>query len=103
MADERGRFDVWADWCADFVASVYFFAFCVLTVLVWLPSYFLFSSMDTWQLIINTFTTVATFLMLALLHNDQHRYQQSTNARLQAIMKKLGVEDPVKDEGQKPQ
>lgn len=94
-------FDRFADWVAEFVATAYFFSFCVLLVLVWGPSLPVFGNVDTWQLVINTATTIVTFLLVALLHNTQHRFEEATNRRLQVIMAKLGVEDPVKDEGQK--
>ncbi|WP_425567632.1 low affinity iron permease family protein [Nonomuraea dietziae] len=40
---------------------------CVLLVLVWAPSFFLIGDLDHWQLIINTLTTIVTFLLVALL------------------------------------
>lgn len=94
------RFDRFADAIAEQVARSWFFGACVILVLVWAPSLPLFGSIDTWQLIINTVTTIVTFLLVALLHNSQHRFERATNARLAAIMDKLGVEDPVNDEGQ---
>lgn len=93
-------FNSFADWWAEFVASAYFFGFCVIVVVVWGPTKFLGLKTDTWQLIINTLTTIITFLLVALLHNTQHRFENAVNARLQAIMEHLGVEDPVDDEGQ---
>lgn len=81
----RARFDHFADWAADMVASVWFFVFCLLTVLVWMPSLPLFKDTESWQLPINTFTTVVTFLMLALLHNTQHRFEQRTDERAKRI------------------
>ena len=50
---------------------------CVLLVVIWLPSFFLIRSLDTWQLIINTVTTIITFLMVALLQNSQTRTDQA--------------------------
>lgn len=97
-------FERFADWTAERVASAWFFLFCVLMVVVWAPSYFLLRNLDTWQLIINTATTIITFLMVALLHNDQHRFEKATNHRLEEIIDKLGgakLKDPVKDPGQK--
>jgi low affinity Fe/Cu permease len=98
-----GRFDRFADWTADIVASAYFFAGCCLLVVVWIPTIFIpHMSIDTWQLIINTLTTIVTFLMVALLQNDAHRFERATNARLEEILDKLaGAADPVSDPGQK--
>src|SRR5262249_38081412 len=62
-----------------------FFAFCVLLVLLWLPSSFLSQDVDMWQLIINTATTIITFLLVALLQNTQTRDDQATQDKLNAI------------------
>ena len=71
---------------ASLVASrATFFAFCVLLVVVWLPSWFLIQDLDLWQLIINTITTIVTFLMVALLQNSQTRNDQATQHKLNAI------------------
>jgi Low affinity iron permease len=62
-----------------------FFAVCVLLVVVWAPSFFLFGSVDTWQLIINTATTIVTFLLVALLQNTQKRADDAVQHKLNAI------------------
>jgi low affinity Fe/Cu permease len=96
-------FDRIADRTADVVASAYFFVGCVALVVLWAPTILLpHMSIDTWQLIINTLTTIVTFLMVALLQNDAHRFERATNARLEEILDKLaGASDPVDDPGQK--
>lgn len=96
------RFDRMADQVAQVAASAYFFAGCVLLVAVWVPTLWLMS-VDTSQLIINTATTIVTFLLVALLQNDQHRFERAVNLRLREILDKLeGAADPVDDEGQMP-
>ena len=62
-----GTFDRFAARASDFVSEAVFFLACVLLVVVWLPSYFVFRDVDTWQLVINTATTIVTFLLVALL------------------------------------
>lgn len=84
------RFDRMAARSADFVASPAFFAACVLLILLWGPSLPVFGSVDTWQLVINTATTIVTFLLVALLHNDQHRSDQEMHAKLDAILDAIG-------------
>jgi low affinity Fe/Cu permease len=54
-------------------------------VVLWLPTYFFVGSVDTWQLIINTATTIITFLMVALLQNSQTRSDQALQHKLNAI------------------
>jgi low affinity Fe/Cu permease len=78
-------FDRFASGAARIVAGAYFFALCVVLVVLWLPSYFLFQSIDTWQLIINTVTTIVTFLLVALLQNTQTRSDEAVQEKLNAI------------------
>jgi len=46
---------------------------------------------DTWQLIINTGTTIITFLMVFIIQNTQNRDQMAANIKLVAIMRKLHI------------
>lgn len=78
-------FDKFASSASRFVSRAPFFAFCVLLVLIWLPSYFVFKDLNTWQLIINTITTVVTFLLVALLQNAQAQFENAVNGKLNAI------------------
>ena len=80
-----GIFDRFAGWSGLIASRAYFFAFCVLLIVLWAPSYFLIGSLDTWQLIINTATTIITFLMVALLQNSQTRSDQALQHKLNAI------------------
>jgi uncharacterized membrane protein len=85
VSEQRTLFDRFADRASTVVSRAPFFAFCVLLVIVWLPSYFAFGSVDTWQLIINTITTIVTFLLVALLQNSQTRADQAVQQKLNAI------------------
>lgn len=97
------RFDRFAAWASKGAASPKFFAFCVGLIVGWGPSIFLIRNFDTWQLLINTATTIVTFLLVALLHNDQQRFEDATNRRLQAIIEAVdSLRDPVTDESQRP-
>ncbi len=80
-----GTFDRFAARASDFVSEAVFFLACVLLVVVWLPSYFVFRDVDTWQLVINTATTIVTFLLVALLQNSQRRNELAMNAKLDAL------------------
>jgi len=80
-----GPFDRFAGVSSHIVGRAAFFAFCVLLVLLWVPTIFLLQSIDTWQLIINTITTIITFLMVALLQNSQTRSDQALQHKLNAI------------------
>ncbi|WP_432947943.1 low affinity iron permease family protein [Kribbella sp. CA-253562] len=86
-----GLFDRFAGAASRFASRAWFFAFCVLLVLVWAPSYFLIGTVDTWQLIINTVTTIVTFLMVALLQNSQTRADEAVQDKLNAVAAALAV------------
>ena len=81
----RGPFDRFAERSAEFVSKAPFFAFCVVLVVVWAPSYFLVGDFDTYQLLINTPTTIITFLLVALLQNTQRRGEQAVHKKLDAL------------------
>ena len=94
-------FDRFAKGASRFFSRPWFFASCVLLVLIWAPSLFVIRDVDTWQLIINTATTIVTFLMVALLQNTQTRADASTQDKLNAIadgladlMRSMGRDDP---------
>jgi low affinity Fe/Cu permease len=78
-------FDRFATHASEFVSRPWFFVVCVLLVLLWAPSYFLLRTLDTWQLIINTVTTIVTFLLVALLQNTQKRADDAVQHKLNAI------------------
>ena len=85
VSEEISRFDRFAAAASRFASRAYFFAACVLLVALWAPTYFLFGSIDTWQLLINTATTIITFLMVALIQNSQTRADQAVQHKLNAI------------------
>lgn len=78
-------FDRFATTASNLVSRAWFFLLCLLLVLLWAPSYFVFGSVDTWQLIINTMTTIVTFLLVALLQNTQKRSDDAIQHKLNAI------------------
>lgn len=87
-SDISGRlsvFDRFATRASNLVSRAWFFLLCLLLVLLWAPSYFVFGSVDTWQLIINTMTTIVTFLLVALLQNTQKRSDDAVQHKLNAI------------------
>jgi len=92
-------FDRFATAVGERVSEAWFFIACVLLVLIWAPT-FTFLKVDTWQLIINTATTIVTFLLVALLQNTQKRSDDATQQKLNAIadgladlMQALGSDD----------
>ncbi|WP_236566619.1 low affinity iron permease family protein [Nocardia sp. CY41] len=78
-------FDRFATAASALASKAGFFVFCVLLVLVWAPTIFLLPSVDTWQLVINTATTIITFLLVALLQNTQSRSDAAVQQKLNAV------------------
>lgn len=85
VSERVGPFDRFAGYSSRIASRAAFFTFCVLLVVIWVPTIFLLGSVDTWQLIINTITTIITFLMVALLQNSQTRSDQAVQHKLNAI------------------
>ena len=85
VSERVGFFDRFAGYAAHVASRALFFFFCVGLIVVWAPSILLIQDIDTWQLIINTATTIITFLMVALLQNSQTRSDQAVQHKLNAI------------------
>ncbi|WP_181164811.1 MULTISPECIES: low affinity iron permease family protein [unclassified Mesorhizobium] len=63
------------------------FAVCVLIVVIWALSGPIFGFSDTWQLVINTGTTIVTFLMVFLIQNTQNRDGAAIQAKLDELIR----------------
>lgn len=82
--DGPSPFDRFASDVSRWVSKAWFFVACVLLVVIWVPSVVMLD-VDTWQLIINTVTTIITFLLVALLQNTQTRSDMAIQQKLNAI------------------
>jgi low affinity Fe/Cu permease len=65
------------------------FCVAVATILFWAASGPLFGFSDTWQLIINTSTTIVTFLMVFLIQNTQNRDSQAIQVKLDELIRSI--------------
>ncbi|HYJ52383.1 MAG TPA: low affinity iron permease family protein [Allosphingosinicella sp.] len=63
------------------------FVVAVLTILVWAVTGPLFGFSDTWQLVINTGTTIVTFLMVFLIQNSTNRDAAAMQAKLDELLR----------------
>jgi low affinity Fe/Cu permease len=79
------RFDRFAEAVSQFVSQGVFFTAAVIVVLLWLPTILFISSIDTWQLVINTLTSVLAFLLIALLQNSERRYDDALHRKIDTI------------------
>jgi low affinity Fe/Cu permease len=65
------------------------FAGAVLVILIWLFTGPMFHFSDTWQLVINTATTIVTFLMVFLIQNTQNRDAKAVHLKLDELIRAL--------------
>lgn len=68
------------------VGSAYTFIFAVLVIIIWGVTGPMFNFSDTWQLIINTGTTIVTFLMVFLIQNTQNRDAKAVHLKLDELI-----------------
>jgi low affinity Fe/Cu permease len=79
-------FRKFAVYCSDVVGSAWSFLIGLLTVIVWGISGPVFHYSNTWQLVINTGTTIVTFLMVFLIQNAQNREAKYTQLKLDELL-----------------
>ena len=63
------------------------FVACMMLVILWAVSGPIFGFSDTWQLVINTSTTIITFLMVFLIQNTQNRDNNALHAKLDELIR----------------
>src|SRR6266478_611901 len=82
-------FRVFARRSSVILGSAWAFAGAVLVILVWLITGPTFHFSDTWQLIINTATTIITFLMVFLIQNTQNRDAKAVHLKLDELIRAI--------------
>lgn len=80
-------FDRLAKASARFTGRPLAFLLAVVVILAWLVSGPLFGFSDTWQLVINTGTTVVTFVMVFLIQNTQSRDTEAMQIKLDELIR----------------
>ena len=72
---------------ADWAGSSWAFCLAALVVVVWAVTGPVFGFSDTWQLVINTGTTIVTFLMVFLIQNTQSRDTKALHLKLDELLR----------------
>ena len=86
----RSWFTRLTKWTAHASGNPIAFTLAVLVIVVWAVTGPLFAYSDTWQLAINTGTTIVTFLMVFLIQATQNRDAEATQIKLDEIIRAIG-------------
>ena len=84
--DHFGRF---ASTASFWLGSKWAFSFAGIVIAVWAITGPVFHYSDTWQLVINTGTTIVTFLMVFLIQNTQNRDARAINLKLDELIRAI--------------
>jgi low affinity Fe/Cu permease len=82
-------FSTFARKSSAILGSAWAFTVAILIILVWALTGPTFHFSDTWQLIINTGTTIVTFLMVFLIQNTQNRDAKAVHLKLDELIRAL--------------
>jgi low affinity Fe/Cu permease len=83
----KSWFTRFAKWTARKTGQPFAFITAAAIIVVWLITGPLFSYSDTWQLVINTGTTIVTFLMVFLIQNTQNRDSEAIQVKLDELIR----------------
>ena len=86
----RSWFTRFTKWTAHAAGRPTTFLGAVVILIVWAATGPLFAFSDTWQLIINTGTTIVTFLMVFLIQSTQNRDSEAMQVKLDEIIRAIG-------------
>jgi low affinity Fe/Cu permease len=89
MKQIQHMFTQFAKWTAHHAGHPSAFGLAVIVIVVWAITGPIFGFSDTWQLIINTGTTIVTFLMVFLIQNTQNRDTGAIQAKLDELIRAI--------------
>lgn len=82
-------FTQFAKWASQATGKPGTFVIALAVILIWAVTGPLFNFSDTWQLFINTGTTIVTFLMVFLIQNTQNRDTQALQIKLDELLRTM--------------
>jgi len=83
------KFARFSKWAAHITGRPISFVLAVTVILAWALTGPLFGFSDTWQLVINTSTTIMTFLMVFLIQNTQNRDSEAVQIKLDELIRAI--------------
>ena len=86
----RDAFGIFARKTSNILGSAWAFVVAIAVIVIWAATGHAFGYSDTWQLIINTGTTIVTFLMVFLIQNTQNRDAKAVHLKLDELIRALG-------------
>lgn len=86
-AEKNSAFGKFARRASSWTGKPFTFALAVLVILVWAITGPVFGYSDTWQLVINTGTTIVTFLMVFLIQNSTNRDAEAMQIKLDELLR----------------
>jgi low affinity Fe/Cu permease len=84
---DKDQFTRFANWTASAAGHPQAFLLACLVIVVWGVTGPVFAFSDTWQLVINTGTTIVTFLMVFLIQNTQNRDSKAMQLKLDELIR----------------
>lgn len=84
------RFSAFARAASDVLGSPWASLTAILVIVVWAITGPLFGFSDTWQLVINTSTTIVTFIMVFIIQNTQNRDSKAMHLKLDEVIRATG-------------
>jgi low affinity Fe/Cu permease len=86
MKTKKNLFELFSNWATAATGSSAAFIIATLTILVWAVTGPVFNYSETWQLVINTGTTIITFLMVFLIQKSQNKDSKAIHLKLNELL-----------------
>src|ERR1700744_2300975 len=83
---KKNLFELFANWATNATGSSAAFIIAIVTIIVWAVTGPIFKYSDTWQLVINTGTTIVTFLMVFLIQKTQNKDSKAIHLKLNELI-----------------
>lgn len=87
------NFSTFAKIISELVGNNWVFSIAFMYIVIWLMTGPIFNYSDTWQLVVNTSTSIITFLVVFLIQNTQNRETKIINLKLDELIRAIKEAD----------